>query len=130
MYELTVETEFSAAHSLAGYEGPCAQLHGHNYRVIVHIAGEELDDRGMLLDFGEIKRLCESFVGELDHRHLNELPAFADQNPTSENIARHIFESVKGALAAAPGLGGRSIRPVKVTVYENARSAASYTESP
>jgi len=127
-YELAVEAEFSAAHSLAGYEGPCAQLHGHNYRVVIHIAGEKLDDRGMLLDFREIKRICESFVCELDHKHLNDLPAFAAQNPTSENIARQIFDFVKVALTAAPDLGARSVRPVKVTVYESAKSAASYSE--
>ena len=128
MYELTVETEFSAAHCLKDYEGPCARLHGHNYRVVIHIAGQELDERGMLLDFREVKRMCDSAVEELDHHHLNDLPAFKEQNPTTENIARHIFRHVAGSLAKLPGLGERRIWPVKVTVYESARSAAGYGE--
>lgn len=128
MYELTVETEFSAAHALEGYEGPCARLHGHNYRVVIQIAGEELDHRGMLLDFREIKRICESFVRELDHQYLNDVPAFESQNPTSENLARHIFHHVAGAIGEMEGLGERKIWPVKVTVYESAKSAASYGE--
>jgi len=128
VYELMVETEFSAAHSLEGYEGACAQLHGHNYRVIIELAGNELDHRGMLLDFREVKRIVESFVSELDHQHLNKLEAFEAQNPTSENLARHIFHHVAGAIGELEGLGERKIWPVKVTVYESSRSAASYGE--
>jgi len=128
MYELTVEAEFSAAHSLEDYDGPCARLHGHNYRVVIQIAGDELDHRGMLLDFREIKRICGSFVAELDHQHLNKLTAFAGQSPTSENIARHIFHHVAGAIGDLAGLGSRKLWPVKVTVYESAQSAASYGE--
>jgi queuosine biosynthesis protein QueD len=128
VYELMVETEFSAAHSLEGYEGACAQLHGHNYRVVIELAGNELDHRGMLLDFREVRRIVESFVGELDHQHLNKLQAFESQNPTSENLARHIFHHVAGAIGELEGLGERKIWPVKVTVYESSRSAASYGE--
>jgi queuosine biosynthesis protein QueD len=128
VYELTVETEFSAAHSLKGYDGPCAGLHGHNYRVVIHIAGEELDKRGMLLDFREIKAICESAVSELDHKHLNDLPMFTEQNPTAENIARHIFRHVAGAIADLPGLGERKLWVVRVAVYESAKSGASYGE--
>ena len=128
VYEISVETEFSAAHSLDGYEGACARLHGHNYRVIIQVAGNELDPHGMLLDFREIRRVCDSFVSELDHQHLNKLESFASMNPTSENLARHIFHHVAGAIADLPGLGGRKLWPVKVTVYESAKSAASYGE--
>jgi len=128
VYEITVETEFSAAHSLEGYEGACARLHGHNYRVLIHVAGNQLDQHGMLLDFREIRRICESFVSELDHQHLNKLESFASMSPTSENLARHIFHHVAGAIADLPGLGGRKVWPVKVTVYESAKSAASYGE--
>jgi len=128
MYELTVETEFSAAHSLDDYDGPCARLHGHNYRVVIQVAGEELDQRGMLLDFREIKRICESFVNELDHQHLNRLPAFQGQNPTSENIARHIFRVVADAIAGLPGPAGPKVWPAKVTVFESPKAGASYGE--
>ncbi|HUT75092.1 MAG TPA: 6-carboxytetrahydropterin synthase QueD [Armatimonadota bacterium] len=128
IYELTVEAEFSAAHSLERYDGPCADLHGHNYRVVIQLAGEELDHRGMLLDFREIKHICDSFVNELDHKHLNQLPPFAQQNPTSENIARHIFHHVAGAISELPALGDRRVWPVRATVYESAKSAASYGE--
>ena len=128
MYELTVETEFSAAHCLKDYEGACARLHGHNYRVLIRIAGQELDDRGMLLDFREVRRICESSTQQFDHRHLNELPEFAQQNPTTENIARLIFHSISAALAQLPGPDNRKPRAVKVTVFESSKSAASYSE--
>jgi 6-pyruvoyltetrahydropterin/6-carboxytetrahydropterin synthase len=128
MYQLSVETEFSAAHSLTGYEGPCARTHGHNYRVIIEVAGDALDRCGMLLDFREIRRICDSFVSELDHQHLNQIPAFAGINPTAENIARHIFLHIASAMRETAAHREREVRPVRVTVYESARSGASYSE--
>ena len=122
MYELTVEREFSAAHQMRGYPGACARLHGHNYRVQLTVAGEELDEHGMLLDFAELKALCDRVIGELDHQNLNELAPFAERNPSSENLARHIYECV------AEELGG-PVRVKQVRVYESAGSSVTYRET-
>ena len=92
MYELTVQLEFSAAHHLRNYPGKCSRLHGHNYRVEVTISATEVDDSGMLIDFGRLKQFCEQVVDELDHSLLNDHPFFQQNNPTAENIARLIFE--------------------------------------
>ena len=99
MYELIVERTFSAAHCLRDYDGPCARLHGHNYRVEVSVTGDELGPDGMLLDFGQLNDACDEIVDEMDHRLLNDLPAFRHQNTTSENIARHFHERLGERLA-------------------------------
>ena len=94
MYELTVEREFSAAHYLREYDGDCARMHGHNYRVQITVCGEQLDEAGMLLDFGDLKRVVrEQVVDPLDHRDLNEiLPT-----PTAECLALWAWERLEAA---------------------------------
>jgi len=119
MYELTVAREFSAAHQMRGYPGACARLHGHNYRVEVTVAGEELDERGMLMDFAELKALCDRMIAELDHQNLNELLAFAEQNPSSENLAHYLHERIGKELS------GR-VRLKAVRVYESSGSWVTY----
>jgi 6-pyruvoyltetrahydropterin/6-carboxytetrahydropterin synthase len=120
MYELTVERTFAAAHCLRQYDGPCARLHGHNYRIQFTVQGQSLDGAGMLMDFGELKGICDTAVDELDHRCLNDLEPFASTNPTSENLARHLFERVAEQLADRP------ISLTSVTVYESDTSRACY----
>ena len=123
MFELTVEARFSAAHCITGHAGRCAQLHGHNYRVVVTVAGEKLDEQGMVIDFGKLKEICRSATDPLDHTYLNDLPAFAHTNPTAEALARHIHEVIVGELAdtmPAP------VRVDRVTVYESDQSCATY----
>jgi 6-pyruvoyltetrahydropterin/6-carboxytetrahydropterin synthase len=124
MYELTVETEFSAAHCIRGHPGKCARLHGHNYRVAVVVAGDRLNDLDMLLDFGDAKALIAEVVGALDHTNLNELPDFAERNVTTENLARHIFNGLRDRLSAS----GFPVRLARVTVWEGPRSSATYSE--
>lgn len=121
MYELTVEREFPAAHYLREYDGACARMHGHNYRVQITVGGERLDEAGMLLDFGDLKRLCDSVIDELDHRCLNELAPFDEINPTSENLARYLYETIRDGLPD-------SVSVRRVTVFESARSSATYYE--
>lgn len=89
MYELTKTLEISAAHRLAlDYESSCTQLHGHNWRVTVHLRAQELNAAGMIMDFSEIKRrIC----GRLDHKVLNDV---LDFNPTAENLARWICDEL------------------------------------
>jgi 6-pyruvoyltetrahydropterin/6-carboxytetrahydropterin synthase len=122
MFELTIETSFPAAHCIPDHPGKCAQLHGHSYRVLVTVAGEGLNRQGMLMDFGDLKEICGKVIDPLDHTYLNDLPAFAEQIPTAEAIARHIYRGVAAELAA-PG-----VRLARVVVYESERSFATYWE--
>ena len=97
-YELIVERSFSAAHCLRGYQGDCARVHGHNYKVEVSVVGETLLPTGFVLDFGDLKTRLDDVLGVMDHRMLNDLPTFADCNPTAENIARVIYHSLVSVL--------------------------------
>lgn len=125
MFELTVDIPFSAAHKIEGHPGPCARLHGHNYRAVITVVGDRLNNLGILIDFGELKQACSEVIAPLDHSFLNELPAFADTNPTAEAIARHLYQGIRAALHPEPPT---AIRVARVTVYESDRSAATYQE--
>ena len=98
VYEISIQTHFSAAHHLAGYDGACARPHGHNWETTVYIRGTELDRLGILVDFHEVKKCVKQAMDELDHADLNKLPAFSKANPTSENIARHIYDRLRRQL--------------------------------
>jgi len=125
MYELTVRRHFDAAHHLWGYPGRCVRLHGHTWLVEVLVAGERLDEYGMLMDFHELQELVEEAVKDLDHRYLNDLDPFnkpgRETNPTAENIARYVYARLKAKLK--PG-----VRLVKVKVWESPDAWASYAE--
>jgi 6-pyruvoyltetrahydropterin/6-carboxytetrahydropterin synthase len=120
MYELKIITHFSAAHRLENFYGKCEALHGHNWKVVVYILGDRLDEAGLLQDFGEVKARTNEILQEIDHKYLNELPAFSQQNPSSENLARYLFER----LAAV--LNGDAVKVSKVSVWESDTSCASY----
>lgn len=124
MFELTVDIPFSAAHRIRGHPGPCARLHGHNYRALVAVTGERLNELGMLVDFGELKRVCGEAVAALDHQCLNDLPLFAAANPTAEAIARLLYQAIASRVAQFRP----ELRLVRVTVYESDRTCASYWE--
>ena len=111
MFELSVRTHFSAAHRLRGYKGACARQHGHNWSVEITIRGRKLDKLGMLVDFSELKQAAQSAIARLDHCDLNKLPEFTKHNPTSELIARRLFET----LAAEFDKPGRRIASVRVS---------------
>lgn len=100
MYEVTVEQAFSSAHSLRGYPGKCANVHGHNYKVEITVAGESLDALGMLLEFEIIKKAVAPWIDQFDHGFLNEIPPFDVVNPTAENLAKFFYDEVSMALAA------------------------------
>ncbi|MFP4273304.1 MAG: 6-carboxytetrahydropterin synthase QueD [Halothiobacillaceae bacterium] len=122
-YSLRVETDFAAAHSLRGYDGNCARLHGHNWKVEVEMTGEKLDEVGMLVDFKIMKQAAREVAGRLDHLYLNEVPPFDGINPTAENIAAWFFEQV-GALLNRP-----TARVTAVTIWETERAAVTYREA-
>jgi 6-pyruvoyltetrahydropterin/6-carboxytetrahydropterin synthase len=119
MYELHFTTHFAAAHNLRGYQGSCERLHGHNWKVDVTLESDRLDSLGMVVDFREVKSTTNSLLEELDHRYLNDLPAFAEDNPTTENVARWIFGKLDERLPDG-------VRVERVTTWESENCGASY----
>jgi len=122
MYEIKVITHFAAAHQLRNFKGKCEQLHGHNWKVEATLRGEGLTGEGLLIDFQEVKDATNSILEELDHSFLNELPAFKDQNPSSENIAAYIFKELSKRL------NDNKVRVSSVTAWESDTACASYGE--
>ncbi|HNW60660.1 MAG TPA: 6-carboxytetrahydropterin synthase QueD [bacterium] len=122
MYKLVARAQFSAAHRLDYYPGACERLHGHNWQVRATIAGAELDKLGMVLDLMVFKTLLEECLQVFDHRLINEVAPFDTMNPTSENLARYIFEWMKNNLPAKAGI-------VEVEVAENDEFSVRYSET-
>ncbi len=122
MFDLTIEAQFSAAHQLRGYKGQCEALHGHNWRVQVTISSDKLDDIGMVMDFHELKAITGEVISTLDHSFLNDVFPFTEINPSSENIAKWIYESIKKKLIK------KMCEISSVTVWENETSSATYYE--
>jgi len=114
MYELHVNSRFAAAHNLRGYKGACERLHGHNWRVEAVLTAGKLDEMGMVADFRDLKKALGEILDDYDHRYLNELPQFEKANPTTENIARFIAESLAGKLP-----DGVTVRSIAVWESEN-----------
>ncbi|MEN6439533.1 MAG: 6-carboxytetrahydropterin synthase QueD [Syntrophobacter sp.] len=98
VFEVYVKSHFSAAHSLKGYQGNCARTHGHNWMIEVYVRCTELNELGIGIDFRDIKAAVSEVLSGLDHSDLNDLPAFRDENPTSENIARLIYRQLSARL--------------------------------
>jgi 6-pyruvoyltetrahydropterin/6-carboxytetrahydropterin synthase len=122
MYELKIIADFSAAHRLDNFYGKCESLHGHNWKVEVFLLGDRLDEAGLVKDFGAVKAKAREVLAELDHKFLNELPAFRQQNPSSENLARYLYERLGTVL------NGDGVRVSRVSVWESDTSCASYFE--
>lgn len=121
MYELTVKGEFAASHSLRDYEGKCKNLHGHTWHVDVVVFGPAVNKTGMLIDFKEIKCSLYDILDTLDHAHLNDILYFKKKNPTSENIAKYIFDRL--------ALKAKGIKVRRVTVWESEKAGASYEKA-
>ena len=122
MYDLTIETTFSSAHNLRGYEGACENLHGHNWRVTVTVSCAKLDSLGMVVDFKKLKEKTKKVIEGLDHKYLNELPPFAKENATAENISRYIFKEVSLSVNTP------DMRVSRVRVWESENASAEYYE--
>lgn len=120
MYEIKIITQFAAAHRLENFYGKCEALHGHNWKVEVFLVGQTLDRTGLLMDFGVVKARTREVLEEVDHQYLNELAAFQDRNPSSENLARYLYER----LAAIFDQDGVKVH--RVNVWESDTSCASY----
>ena len=123
IWRLRVRDEFSAAHALRHYQGKCEHIHGHNFSVEACVEGDKLTpDTEMLLDFKIIKTELKAVLSLLDHKDLNTTPPFDARNPSSENLARFIYQELGKRLAA------HGVRMHEVTVSEKAAQAASYCE--
>lgn len=120
MFEIFIETHFSAGHHLRNYPGNCEKPHGHNWKVRVVVRAEKLDELGMGIDFRKIKQAVGRVMDDVDHCNLNEHPFFLDKNPSSENIAVHIFNSLKDELQ------GENYRLYSVSTHETENSGTTY----
>jgi 6-pyruvoyltetrahydropterin/6-carboxytetrahydropterin synthase len=123
MFEVTIEAGFSSGHYLRNYQGKCEKPHGHNYRVLVTLAGAELDQAGLLLDFKILKTLLKPVVDYLDHQMINDLPPFTEINPSAENLARYFYDQTSRQLQALTS-GRVSVKDC--TVFETDTSFACY----
>jgi len=122
MFELTVETHFSAAHQLRGYKGSCEKLHGHNYKVQVHIITERLNEIDIAGDFHDIEGLLKEVVAPLDHSFLNEIFPFTEKNPSAENIAKWIYDTLRKKI------NNDAVHLSAVTVWESETASVTYYE--
>ena len=120
MYKLMVKANFAAAHQLRGYTGKCEALHGHNWRVQLYVTAEEINDIGLAIDFKELKKCLHTILETLDHTNLNELAPFQTTNPSSENIARYIFNR------ATKELKEKKVRVDSIRVWESENAYAEY----
>ncbi len=124
MFEVTVEQKFSSGHALRNYKGKCENVHGHNYRVQLTVAGEKLASNGLLVDFVELKRWMKETVDRLDHQFINDLPPFDIINPSAENIAKYFYDEVnRGLSQSSPEV---PVRIASVRVWETDTSIAVY----
>ncbi|MDO8663055.1 MAG: 6-carboxytetrahydropterin synthase QueD [Candidatus Omnitrophota bacterium] len=116
MYKIKIEGDFSSAHNLRGYKGKCEELHGHNWKVELAVTSPKLDKIGMVMDFKFLKEKLYNLLDKLDHKYLNEIDYFKKINPTSENIAKYLYDNLK---LKVPGL-------YSVTVWESDKASATY----
>ena len=122
MFELSVESSFSAAHQLRGHGGGCERLHGHNWKVQVHVLAERLDDIDLAIDFHVLKKYLAECLVPLDHTMLNEVFPFTEKNPSSENIAKWVYDSMRKRLSDG------DVHLSAVTVWESETASATYYE--
>ena len=130
LWRLTVRDDFSAGHALRHYEGKCERMHGHNFAVELTVEGSQLAaGTEMLLDFKVLKKGLKAMLDALDHRLLNETPPFDRINPSSENLARHIWQGMQAHLAAHDDPQAQLVRLHSVTVSEKGAQSATYLET-
>lgn len=122
MFELTVEVSFSAAHQLRGYKGKCENVHGHNWKVQINVLAERLNEIDIALDFHDLKKIANEIISPLDHSFLNDVFPFTEKNPSSENIAKWVYDSVKKKV------NNDNINVAAVTVWESDTTSVSYYE--
>ena len=120
MFELKIVADFAAAHQLKMVAKKCENLHGHNWKIEVCVAGERLNNAGVLMDFGDIKAHLSDIMASLDHKFLNEIEYFKDSNPSSENIAHYIAKSLQKEI------DGSAVKVTRVTAWESDSACATF----
>ena len=120
MYELKVVTRFAAAHQLTMVGTKCENMHGHNWKIEVHVIGENLDKAGVLVDFGVVKKHLATIMDMLDHKDLNDLPTFENKQPSSENIAYLIASELQQRI------DNSAVSVSRVTAWESDDAGATY----
>jgi 6-pyruvoyltetrahydropterin/6-carboxytetrahydropterin synthase len=120
MFEISVDYSFAAGHALRGYKGKCEHVHGHNYKVRVTVAAEQLNSIGLLMDFVDLRAALKATAEKLDHRFMNDIPPFDQLNPSAENLARYFCESLEPVVRQQ----GAQVRGV--TVWETDTTSATY----
>ncbi len=120
MHELYVKTSFAAAHHLRGYKGDCKRVHGHNFHVKVIFRVDKLNKIGIGKDFKELKKEINFFLDKLDHYTLNDLKPFEQDNPTAENIAIWLFESLSEKI------NSRNLKVHSVQIEESEKYGTIY----
>jgi len=121
-YTVKVVTDFAAAHSLRGYEGDCARVHGHNWKVEIEASATSLDTVGMSLDFKVLKQATKAILANLDHYNLNDIPPFDRINPTAENISAFLYKALSDKL------NDERVSITAITIWETERACVRYTE--
>ena len=120
MYLISVEGHFDAAHYLRNYGGKCENLHGHRYKVIATVKTKKLNEIGLAYDFTDLKRYLGEVLAQFDHNCVNDVPPFDKLNASAENIARTIYDQLKGKI-------GGDVVLDSVAVWESPQSCVTYT---
>ena len=123
MFQISAEYTFAAGHALRGYKGKCENVHGHNYKVQVTVAGESLNSIGLLMDFVDLRTAIKSLVDRLDHHFLNDLPPFDKLNPSAENLAKYFYDGLD------PQVQEQGNRVSAVKVWETDTTSATFSPS-
>ena len=122
MYKLVVKKEFSSAHVLHGHPGDCKRMHGHNWTVEAKVEGNNINKIGMVIDFKDIKNILSDIISRLDHRYLNDIEPFINDNPTAENISKYIYKEL------SKNINTDNIKVSEIKLWETNNSAVIYTE--
>lgn len=120
MFRIFKDFTFSAGHSIRGHTGGCENLHGHNYRVRIHLEAEVLDELGMVMDFADVKAMAAEILEPFDHRVINDVPPFDEVNTTAELLSEYVFREVEKRLR------DERVAVARVEVWENDTSGAVF----
>jgi 6-pyruvoyltetrahydropterin/6-carboxytetrahydropterin synthase len=121
MYTLSVQKMISTAHQLHDYNGPCARVHGHNWKIKLDVQSDKVDDIGIAIDFSNLDKKLWQVIGPFDHQLINSIPPFDKLNPTAENLVKYIYNQLQNILTEAISLK-------KVSVWETDEYMVSYEE--
>ncbi|HOD34458.1 MAG TPA: 6-carboxytetrahydropterin synthase QueD [Syntrophales bacterium] len=121
MFRVTITKGFSAAHVLKEIGGKCEELHGHNFKVEVTVSSGNLNNENILIDFRVLKAWTAEILEGLDHKYLNDLPQFRGVNPSSEVVAKHIYDRLSAKTRPL------KIKVDKVVVWESDNARVTYS---